>query len=148
MEIKVYKKCYLVKRNYMEYKVYNISDNKKILKIKGNFDGFINISISDKTDNGYYFKRISHFNDSVVLLNGERMQNNLYFSNKKSLLFKRTVKNDENLFYWIEKVEIDKDNEMTIGNIDEFEITEAGDLYCRGWISNSAEDGYLIVFIK
>ena len=30
MEIKVYKKCYLVKRNYMEYKVYNISDNKKI----------------------------------------------------------------------------------------------------------------------
>ena len=39
MEIKVYKKCYLVKRNYMEYKVYNISDNKKILKIKGNFDG-------------------------------------------------------------------------------------------------------------
>lgn len=137
MEIKVYKKCYLVKRNYMEYKVYNISDNKKILKIKGNFDGFINISISDKTDNGYYFKRISHFNDSVVLLNGERMQNNLYFSNKKSLLFKRTVKNDENLFYWIEKVEIDKDNEMTIGNIDEFEITEAGDLYCRGWISNS-----------
>ena len=71
MEIKVYKKCYLVKRNYMEYKVYNISDNKKILKIKGNFDGFINISISDKTDNGYYFKRISHFNDSVVLLNGE-----------------------------------------------------------------------------